>query len=33
VDFIISRIFENATRDAYDNVVKRKDGLICMSEF
>jgi hypothetical protein len=27
VDFIIGRIFENATRDAYDNVVKRKDGL------
>jgi hypothetical protein len=27
VDFIIGRIFENAMGDAYDDIVKRKNGL------
>jgi hypothetical protein len=28
VDFIIGRIFESAMGDAFDSVVKRKDGLL-----
>jgi hypothetical protein len=26
-DFIVGRIFENSTRDAYDDVVKKENGL------
>ena len=28
VDFIIGRIFENATRDAFDSIVKQKNGVL-----
>lgn len=27
-DFIVGRIFENAMRDAYDDIVKKQNGLI-----
>jgi hypothetical protein len=28
VDFVIGRIFENAMGDAFDSIVKRKDGML-----